>query len=304
MVSLKVNLSGLELSNPIIPASGCFGYGKEYINYYDINILGSFSIKGTTKDLRFGNATPRIAESNCGMLNSVGLQNPGIDHVVEYEMKEILSYYSKPIIANISGFSIEEYEYCVKRLKGINNVGIIEVNISCPNVHDGGMSFGTSADMAAKVTKAVVKAADKPVYIKLSPNVTDIASIAKACEDAGASGICAINTLLGMRIDIKKRKPVLANITGGLSGPAIFPIALRMVYQIYEAINIPIIGIGGISSAKDVLEMMMAGATAVQIGSMNLTDPYICKTIIDKLPDELDKLGIEDINEIIGGAHK
>ena len=292
MVSLKVNLSGLELSNPIIPASGCFGYGKEYINYYDINILGSFSIKGTTKDLRFGNATPRIAESNCGMLNSVGLQNPGIDHVVEYEMKEILSYYSKPIIANISGFSIEEYEYCVKRLKGINNVGIIEVNISCPNVHDGGMSFGTSADMAAKVTKAVVKAADKPVYIKLSPNVTDIASIAKACEDAGASGICAINTLLGMRIDIKKRKPVLANITGGLSGPAIFPIALRMVYQIYEAVNIPIIGNWrNKPQQKDVLEMMMAGAHS---GTDRVNEPYrihiYARQYIDKLPDELDKL--------------
>lgn len=304
MVSLKVNLSGLELSNPIIPASGCFGYGKEFCDYYDINILGSFCTKGTTKDSRFGNDTPRIAETSCGMLNSVGLQNPGINHVVEHELKDIASYYSKPVIVNISGFSIEEYEYCVKRLRGIDNVGLIEVNISCPNVHNGGMSFGTSADMAAKVTKAVVKAADKPVYIKLSPNVTDIVSIAKACEDEGASGICAINTLLGMRIDIKKRKPVLANITGGLSGPAVFPVALRMVYQIYKAVNIPIIGIGGISSADDVIEMMMAGATAVQIGSMNLVDPYVCKNIIEDLPDKLRKLGVSDISEIIGGAHK
>jgi len=304
MVSLKVNLSGLELSNPIIPASGCFGYGKEFCDYYDINILGSFCTKGTTKDSRFGNDTPRIAESSCGMLNSVGLQNPGIAHVVEHELKEISSYYSKPVIINISGFSIEEYEYCVNCLRGIENIGLIEVNISCPNVHNGGMSFGTSAEMAAKVTRAVVKAADKPVYVKLSPNVTDIVSIAKACEEAGAAGICAINTLLGMRIDIKKRKPVLANITGGLSGPAVFPVALRMVYQIYKAVNIPIIGIGGISSADDVIEMMMAGATAVQIGSMNLVDPYVCKNIIEDLPDKLRKLGVSDISEIIGGAHK
>ena len=303
MVSLKVNLSGFELSNPIIPASGCFGYGKEFTGYYDINVLGSFCTKGTTKESRFGNDTPRIAETSCGMLNSVGLQNPGIAHVVEHELKEISSYYCKPVIVNISGFSIEEYEYCVRSLRGIDNVGLIEVNISCPNVHNGGMSFGTSAEMAAKVTRAVVKAADKPVYIKLSPNVTDIVSIAKACEQAGASGICAINTLLGMRIDIKKRKPVLANITGGLSGPAVFPVAVRMVYQIYKAVSIPIVGIGGISCADDVIEMMMAGATAVQIGSMNLIDPYICKTIIEKLPDMLNKLGIKDINKIIGGAH-
>ncbi|MBP7344545.1 MAG: dihydroorotate dehydrogenase [Clostridia bacterium] len=304
MVSLKVNLSGLELSNPIIPASGCFGYGKEFCDYYDINILGSFCTKGTTKESRFGNDTPRIAETSCGMLNSVGLQNPGINHVIEHELKDMASYYLKPVIANISGFSIEEYEYCARSLRGIDNIGLIEVNISCPNVHDGGMSFGTSADMAAKVTRAVVKAADKPVYVKLSPNVTDIVSIAKACEEAGAAGICAINTLLGMRIDIKKRKPVLANITGGLSGPAVFPVALRMVYQIYKAVNIPIIGIGGISSADDVIEMMMAGATAVQIGSMNLVDPYVCKNIIEDLPDKLRKLGVSDISEIIGGAHK
>lgn len=303
MVNLKVNLSGLELSNPIIPASGCFGFGKEFIQYYDINILGSFCTKGTTKEARFGNDTPRIAESSCGMLNSVGLQNPGILHVVRQVLKEISSYYSKPVIANISGFSIEEYEYCAKSLRGIENVGLIEVNISCPNVHEGGMSFGTSADMAQKVTKAVVKVADKPVYIKLSPNVTDIVSIAKACEEAGAAGICAINTLLGMRIDIKNRKPVLANITGGLSGPAVFPVALRMVYQIYKAVEIPIIGIGGISSTDDVIEMMMAGATAVQIGSMNLIDPCICKTIIENLPERLNRLKVKDINEIIGGAH-
>lgn len=304
MVNLSVNLSGLTLSNPIISASGCFGYGKEFAEYYDINILGSFCIKGTTKKPRFGNETPRIAESSSGMLNSVGLQNPGIEHVVQQELKEIRAYYSKPVIANISGFSVEEYEYCVRRLRGIDNVGLIEVNISCPNVEQGGMSFGTDPEMAAKVTKAVVKVADKPVYVKLTPNVTDITEIAKACESEGASGICAINTLSAMRIDIKKQKPVLANITGGLSGPAVFPVALRMVYQLYKEIKIPIIGIGGISKVEDVIEMMMAGATAVQIGSLNLVDPYICKTIINQLPGMLEQLGIDDINKIVGAAHR
>lgn len=304
MVNLSVNLSGLTLSNPIIPASGCFGYGKEFAEYYDINILGSFCIKGTTKEPRFGNETPRIAESSSGMLNSVGLQNPGIEHVVQQELKEIRAYYSKPVIANISGFSVEEYEYCVRCLRGIDNVGLIEVNISCPNVEQGGMSFGTDPEMAAKVTKAVVKVADKPVYVKLTPNVTDITEIAKACESEGASGICAINTLSAMRIDIRKQKPVLANITGGLSGPAVFPVALRMVYQLYKEIKIPIIGIGGISKVEDVIEMMMAGATAVQIGSLNLVDPYICKTIINQLPGMLEQLGIDDINKIVGAAHR
>ncbi len=304
MVNLSVNLSGLTLSNPIIPASGCFGYGKEFSEYYDINILGSFCMKGTTKEPRFGNETPRIAESSSGMLNSVGLQNPGIEHVVQQELKEIRAYYSKPVIANISGFSVEEYEYCVRRLRGIDNVGLIEVNISCPNVEQGGMSFGTDPEMAAKVTKAVVKVADKPVYVKLTPNVTDITEIAKACESEGASGICAINTLSAMRIDIKKQKPVLANITGGLSGPAVFPVALRMVYQLYKEIKIPIIGIGGISKVEDVIEMMMAVATAVQIGSLNLVDPYICKTIINQLPGMLEQLGIDDINKIVGAAHR
>ena len=304
MVNLSVNLSGLKLSNPIIPASGCFGYGKEFAEYYDINILGSFCMKGTTKEPRFGNETPRIAESYSGMLNSVGLQNPGIEHVVQQELKEIRAYYSKPVIANMSGFSVEEYEYCVRRLRGIDNVGLIEVNISCPNVEQGGMSFGTDPEMAAKVTKAVVKVADKPVYVKLTPNVTDITEIAKACESEGASGICAINTLSAMRIDIKKQKPVLANITGGLSGPAVFPVALRMVYQLYKEIKIPIIGIGGISKVEDVIEMMMAGATAVQIGSLNLVDPYICKTIINQLPGMLEQLGIDDINKIVGAAHR
>ena len=304
MVNLKVSLSGLELDNPIIPASGCFGYGKDFAEFYDLNLLGSFSIKGTTKESRYGNDTPRIAETACGMLNSVGLQNPGIDHVVANELRDLKKYFNKPVIANISGFSIEEFEYCTQKLRNIDNVGIIEVNVSCPNVHDGGMSFGTDVKMVEKVTKAVVKASDKPVYIKLSPNVTDITCIAKACESAGASGISLINTLLGMRIDIKTKKPVLANVTGGLSGPCIFPVALRMVYQAYKAVEIPIIGIGGISSVEDVMEMMMAGASAVQIGAMNLINPYICKEIIEELPVKLNQMGVVAIKEIIGGAHR
>lgn len=303
MVDLRVKLSGLTLSNPVIPASGTFGYGKEFKDFYDLDILGSFVIKGTTKEERYGNKTPRIAETPSGMLNSVGLQNPGIDHVIAHELKEIKTYFNKPIIANISGFSEEEYVYCAQKLDGVDNVGIIEVNISCPNVHEGGMSFGTDAKTAAKITKAVRRATSKPVYMKLSPNVTDIAEIAKACEEAGASGISLINTLLGMRIDICKRKPVLANTTGGLSGPCIFPIALRMVYQVYDAVRIPIIGMGGIATASDVIEMMMAGACAVEIGAMNLKDPYICKKIIEELPLIAEELKIDRLTDIIGGAH-
>lgn len=303
MVDLKVNLSGLEMDNPIIPASGCFGFGKEVAKYYDINILGSFCTKGTTKHERFGNPTPRIAETPSGMLNSIGLQNPGIDHVVENELVEIKKYFKKPVIANISGFSVEEYVYCVEKLRGIDNVGLIEINVSCPNVKDGGMTFGTDTSLIEEVTREVLKVADKPVYIKLSPNVTDIAEMAKAAEAGGAHGLSVINTLLGMRIDIKKRKPILANITGGLSGPAIFPVALKMVYQVYKAVKIPIMGIGGVSSAKDVIEMMMAGARAVQVGSMNLINPYACKEIIENLPKELLALKVNNINEIVGGAH-
>ena len=303
MVDLRVKLSGLTLSNPVIPASGTFGYGKEFKDFYDLDILGSFAIKGTTKEERYGNETPRIAETPSGMLNSVGLQNPGIDHVIEHELRDIKTYFRKPVIANISGFSEEEFVYCAQRLDSVDNVGIIEVNISCPNVHEGGMSFGTDPKSAAKITKAVRKATSKPVYMKLSPNVTDITEIAKACEEAGASGIALINTLLGMRIDICKRKPVLANMTGGLSGPCIFPIALRMVYEVYDAVRIPIIGIGGIGSASDVIEMMMAGASAVEIGAMNLKDPYICKKIIEELPLIAEELKIDRLTDIIGGAH-
>jgi dihydroorotate dehydrogenase (NAD+) catalytic subunit len=303
MVDLRVKLSGWTLSNPVIPASGTFGYGNEFKDFYDLDILGSFAIKGTTKEERYGNETPRIAETPSGMLNSVGLQNPGIDHVIEHELRDIKTYFRKPVIANISGFSEEEFVYCAQRLDSVDNVGIIEVNISCPNVHEGGMSFGTDPKSAAKITKAVRKATSKPVYMKLSPNVTDITEIAKACEEAGASGIALINTLLGMRIDICKRKPVLANMTGGLSGPCIFPIALRMVYEVYDAVRIPIIGIGGIGSASDVIEMMMAGASAVEIGAMNLKDPYICKKIIEELPLIAEELKIDRLTDIIGGAH-
>lgn len=303
MVDLRVKLSGWTLSNPIIPASGTFGYGKEFKDFYDLDILGSFAIKGTTKEERYGNETPRIAEAPSGMLNSVGLQNPGIDHVIEHELKEIKTYFNKPVIANISGFSEEEFVYCAQRLDSVDNVGIIEVNISCPNVHEGGMSFGTDPKSAAKITKAVRRSTSKPVYMKLSPNVTDITEIAKACEEAGASGIALINTLLGMRIDICKRKPILANVTGGLSGPCIFPVALRMVYQVYDAVRIPIIGMGGIGCASDVIEMMMAGATAVEVGAMNLKDPYACKKIIEELPLIAEGLKIDRLTDIIGGAH-
>ena len=303
MGKLSVELCGLHLKNPVIPASGCFGYGKEFAEYYDINILGSFSFKGTTLEPRFGNPTPRVAEAPDGMLNAVGLQNPGVEHVIAHELPEMKEYFHKPVIANVSGFSIEEYEKTCALLDGQEQVGLIEVNISCPNVHGGGMAFGTSAENAAAVTKAVKAVTKKPVFIKLSPNVTDIASIAKACEDAGADGLSLINTLLGMRIDLKTKKPVLANTFGGLSGPAVFPVALRMVYQVYNAVKIPIIGMGGVSSARDVIEMMLAGATAVQVGAANLVNPYVCKEIIEQLPEEMEKLGIASLQEIIGGAH-
>ena len=303
MVNTKINLLGIEIDNPIIPASGTFGFGYEFADLYDINILGTFSFKGTTKEPRFGNPTPRIAECTAGMINSVGLQNPGVEKVISEELPKLKKVFSKPVMANVSGFSVEEYAYTCEKLNDCEQVGWIEVNVSCPNVHNGGMSFGTSPDAVSKVVKAVKKVTTKPVIIKLSPNVTDIVSIAKACEEAGADGISLINTLLGMRIDIKRRKPVIANKMGGFSGDAIFPVAVRMVYQVYEAVSIPIIGMGGISSAKDVIEMMMAGATAVQVGAANLINPFACKEIIEELPKEMDKLNIKDINEIIGGAH-
>lgn len=303
MVDTRVTLSGLTLDNPIIPASGTFGYGYEFAELYDINCLGSFSFKGTTREARFGNPTPRIAETPSGMINSVGLQNPGVDKVISEELPKLKKCFSKPVIANIGGFSVEEYRDVSEMLDKEEQVGILEINISCPNVHNGGMSFGTSPEMAARVTKAVKAVTKKPVYIKLSPNVTDITAIAKACEDAGADGISLINTLLGMRIDLKKRKPIIANKMGGFSGSAIFPVALRMVYQVYDAVKIPIIGMGGVSSAKDVIEMMLAGATGVEIGAANLVDPYICKRITEELPLVMEKYGIKSLNEIIGGAH-
>ena len=303
MVNTKIKLLGIEIDNPIIPASGTFGFGYEFADLYDINILGTFSFKGTTKEPRFGNPTPRIAECTAGMINSVGLQNPGVEKVISEELPKLKKVFSKPVMANVSGFSVEEYAYTCEKLNDCEQVGWIEVNVSCPNVHNGGMSFGTSPDAVSKVVKAVKEVTTKPVIIKLSPNVTDIVSIAKACEEAGADGISLINTLLGMRIDIKRRKPVIANKMGGFSGDAIFPVAVRMVYQVYEAVSIPIIGMGGISSAKDVIEMMMAGATAVQVGAANLINPFACKEIIEELPKEMDKLNIKDINEIIGGAH-
>lgn len=303
MVDTSVCLSGLKLDNPVIPASGTFGFGEEFSELYDLDILGSFSFKGTTREPRFGNPTPRIAECREGMINSVGLQNPGIDAVIDQQLPKLSKIFHKPVIANISGFSIEEYAYCCEKIDQQPQVGLIEVNVSCPNVHNGGMSFGTSPESVAAVTRAVKAVAKKPVYIKLSPNVTDIVSIAKACEQAGADGLSLINTLLGMRIDLKKKKPVIANKMGGFSGPAIFPVALRMVYQVYEAVQIPIIGMGGVSGAEDVIEMMLAGATAVQVGAANLVDPYVCKTIIDQLPQTMEKYQITTLNQIIGGAH-
>ena len=298
MKDLSVTLSGVKLDNPIIPASGTYGFGQEFLPFYDINILGSLSFKGTTAESRFGNPTPRIAECPNGMLNSVGLQNPGVDHVIAHELPELRKVFHKPIVANISGFSIDEYVECVSKLTKEDQVEILEVNISCPNVHGGGMAFGTSPEAAASVTRAVKAVATKPVYIKLSPNVTDIVSIAKACEEAGADGLSLINTLLGMRIDLNRRKPILANVMGGYSGPGIFPVAVRMVYQVTGAVKIPVIGMGGISTARDVIEMMMAGAKAVQVGAANLVNPYVCKEIIEQLPIEMEKLGIEKLSEI------
>ena len=303
MVSTAVSLCGVTLDNPIIPASGTFGYGYEFARWYDINILGSLSFKGTTREPRFGNPTPRIAEIPSGMLNSVGLQNPGIDKVISEELPRLAEVFHKPVMANISGFSEEEYVHCCRLIDSQRQVGFIEVNISCPNVHNGGMSFGTSPDCAYSVTKAVKAVTTKPVIMKLSPNVTDIAAIAKACEDGGADGISLINTIMGMRIDLKRRRPILANTTGGMSGPAVFPAALRMVWQVYNAVSIPIIGMGGVSAAEDVLEMMLAGATAVQIGAANLVNPLVCKEIIEELPGKMEELGINNLTEIIGGAH-
>lgn len=303
MVDTSVVLSGLKLDNPIIPASGTFGFGYEFAEFYDINILGSISLKGTTKEPRFGNPTPRIAECSDGLINSVGLQNPGVEEVINTEIPKLKRYFNKPAIANISGFSVEEYAYNCEKINSVDEVGIIEVNISCPNVHNGGMSFGTTPEAAFDVTKAVKAVTTKPVYIKLSPNVSDIVFIAKACEKGGADGISLINTLLGMRIDLKRKKPIIANKMGGFSGPAIFPVAVRMVYQVFEAVNIPIIGMGGVSSANDVIEMMLAGATAVQVGAANLVDPYACKNIIEQLPEAMKKYGINKLSDIIGGAH-
>ncbi len=302
MVNTNVTLSGIMLDNPVIPASGTFGYGYEFAELYDINILGSFSCKGTTKEPRFGNPTPRIAECSSGLINAVGLQNPGIDKVISEELPKMRQCFHKPMIANISGFSVEEYVYCCERMDKQDQVGIIEVNVSCPNVHHGGMTFGTTPEAAAEVTKAVKAVTTKPIYIKLSPNVTDIVSIAKACEAAGADGISLINTLMGMRIDLKTKRPVIANKMGGFSGSAIFPVALRMVYQVAEAVKIPVIGMGGVSSAEDVLEMMLAGASAVQVGAANLVDPFACKNIIEQLPIVMQRYGITNLQDIIGGA--
>lgn len=300
MVDLSVDFCGLKMNNPVVPASGTFGFGKEFKDFYDINMLGSFSFKGTTKEPRFGNPTPRIAECTEGMINAVGLQNPGVHHVIEHELPEMKTYFHKKVIANVSGFSVDDYAYTCSLLDKEKQVGILEVNVSCPNVHGGGMSFGTDPACAAQVTKAVKAVTKKPVVIKLSPNVTDIVEIAKACEDAGADGICLINTLLGMRIDTKKRAAVIANKTGGFSGKAVFPVAVRMVYQVSKACKIPVMGCGGVSSANDVIEMMMAGATAVQVGAANLIDPCACKKIIEDLPSVCENLGIEKISDIIG----
>ncbi|NLV57632.1 MAG: dihydroorotate dehydrogenase [Clostridiales bacterium] len=304
MVDTTVNLSGWVLDNPVMAASGTFGYGQEMRQFYDINILGSFSFKGTTLQPCFGNPTPRIAECPAGMLNAVGLQNPGIHHVIAHELPELATFFHKPVVANISGFSLEEYVECCRLIDGAPQVGLIEVNVSCPNVHGGGMAFGMAPDSAAQVTKAVKAVTTKPVYIKLSPNAPDIVAVAKACEDAGADGLSLINTLLGMRIHLGKRRPLLANTMGGLSGPAIFPVALRMVYQVAQAVKIPLIGMGGIATAEDVLEMMLAGAAAVQVGAQNLTDPYACRTIIQDLPLAMERHGITKLQDIIGGAWK
>ena len=304
MVNLSVSLAGVELKNPIIPASGTFGYGREYAELYDLNILGSFSWKGTTKEARLGNPQPRIAEMTGGMLNAVGLQNPGMDAVLEKEVPNIARIFQGPVIANIGGFSIDEYVENCRKLESVEQVKILEVNISCPNVHAGGKNFGCDPKAAAEVTKAVKAATSKPVFMKLTPNVTDIAEIAKACEGAGADGVCLINTLLGMRIDLKTKRPVIANRTGGISGPAVFPVALRMVWDVYEAVRIPIIGCGGVSSAEDAAEMMLAGAAAVEVGAANLKDPFACKTMVEQLPGVCEKLGVERIADLTGAAHR
>ena len=302
MGRLSVNLCGIELSNPVIPASGTFGYGYEFAELYDINILGTFSFKGTTKDPRFGNPTPRIAECTAGMINAVGLQNPGVDRVIAEELPKLKKVFHKPVMANVSGFSVEDYAYTCALLDKEDQVGWLEVNVSCPNVHGGGMSFGTDPSAAAEVTRAVKAVTKKPVIVKLSPNVTDIVSIAKACEDAGADGISLINTLLGMRIDLRTKRPVIANTMGGFSGPAIFPVALRMVYQVAHSVKIPVVGMGGVSTARDVIEMMLAGATAVEVGAANLVDPTACQRIIEALPTEMDRYGIANLEDIIGGV--
>ena len=303
MVNTKVNLLGIELDNPLIPASGTFGFGKEFAELYDINCLGTFSFKGTTRNARYGNPTPRIAECAGGMLNAVGLQNPGVDHVIAHELPEMKKFFHKPVMANISGFSLDEYVEVCEKLDKCDQVGWLEVNISCPNVHGGGMSFGTDPKMAAEVTREVKKVTTKPVIMKLSPNVTDICAIARACEEAGADAVSLINTVMGMRINLRTRKPLITNKTGGMSGPCIFPLAVRMVYQVYEAVKIPVIGLGGVSSAEDVIEMMLAGATAVEIGAANLVNPYICRDIINELPAVMAKYRIENLTDIIGGAH-
>lgn len=302
-VNTEVELCGIKMDNPVMAASGTFGYGYEFAELYDINCLGSFSFKGTTLEPRFGNPTPRIAECEMGMINAIGLQNPGVDKVIEEELPKLSKCLHKKVMANIGGFSIEEYTEVAKRLDACDQIGWLELNISCPNVRHGGFAFGTDPDAAASVVSSVKKAVKKPVIVKLSPNVTDITAIAKACEAAGADGLSLINTMLGMRIDLKTGKPVIANVMGGFSGPAVFPVALRMVYQVYEAVDIPVVGIGGIRSAEDVIEMMLAGATAVQIGAANLTDPYICRDIAAQLPEVMDKYGIKDLKDIIGGAH-
>lgn len=302
MAEMKVNLCGITLDNPVIPASGTFGYGYEFAELYDINVLGTFSFKGTTKDPRFGNPTPRIAECSAGMINAVGLQNPGVEKVISEELPKLKECFHKKVMANVSGFSVEDYVYTCRKLDACEQVGWLEVNVSCPNVHGGGMSFGTSPEAAAEVTAAVKKVTTKPVIVKLSPNVTDIVSIAKACEAAGADGISLINTMLGMRIDLRRRKPIIANKMGGFSGPAIFPVAVRMVYQVANAVSIPVVGMGGVSSAEDVIEMMLAGATAVEVGAANLVDPFASKKIVEDLPMVMDKYGITSLSEIIGGA--
>ena len=302
-MNTSVCLCGIEMTNPVIPASGTFGFGKEFAELYDINCLGTFSFKGTTLAPRFGNPTPRIAEFDGGMLNAVGLQNPGVDHVITHELPEMKEFFLKPVMANISGFSIDEYVQTCQKLDAQEQVGWLEVNISCPNVHGGGMSFGTDPASAKEVTQAVKAVTTKPVIVKLSPNVTDITAIARACEEGGADGVSLINTVLGMRIDLARKKPLIANKTGGMSGPALLPLAVRMVYQVYEAVSIPIVGMGGVSSARDVLELMLAGATAVEVGAANLVDPFACKRIVEELPKVMEQYRIDNLNDIIGGAH-